>query len=178
MAPTRSSDFPQHLASGWLLANGALIVFWPASLMDWYPWTLALVLWPIAAVGMLLGPILWSAPRRRRIVALATVGCGIVVGWEALWLGPMFHVWWRQDGYLAQARAALADPPPPPACGPKYIEVDHSDAPPVRVAFFVFAAHGDVEGIVYDPTGLAAEKPRDWLYGARPCHLFGPWYRF
>jgi hypothetical protein len=50
----------------------------------------------------------------------------------------------------------------------------------VRVALYRFAAHGDVDGIVYDPTGevARAEKSRGWLYGARAWHLFGPWYRF
>ena len=179
MAPDQSSNLRQHLATAWLLANCAVVVLWPGSLMNWWPiLDLALLAWSIVAIAMLLATALWSVSLRRRAVAIATTLAATVVGWESVLLGPMFHVWWRQDVYMQQARAALANPPPPPQGGPGYIQVDHSDTPPIRVAFFFFAAHGDVAGIVYDPTGLADAKPQDWVYGHRPHHLFGPWYQF
>lgn len=179
MAPKPSSNRRQHFATAWLLANCAVIVLWPGSLMAWYPEIiLAVLAWPIVALTVMLATIMWSVPLRRRLIAIATALCGIVLGWESVRLGPMFHVWWRQDAYLEQARAALLKPPPPSDRGLGYIAVDHSDAPPVRVAFFWFAEHGEVDGLLYDPTGLAAGKAQDWLYDARPRHMFGPWYRF
>lgn len=169
----------QHLATLWLVANCAIIAFWPGSPMSWFPLSaLAALIWPVAALGFLVASLAWRVPLRRRMVAVATVLAGAAIGWKSQRLGPLFHVWWRQDSYLAQARAALAHPSPPPECGPGWIEVDHSDSPPVRTAFFWFAAHGDVDGIVYDPAGKVATGQQQWLYGARAWHLFGPWYRF
>ena len=46
---------------------------------------------------MLLATVLWPVPLRRRAIAIVTALCAIVVGWESVRLGPMFHVWWRQD---------------------------------------------------------------------------------
>lgn len=147
--------------------------------MDWFPQDVLLVLaWPIVAVALPLAILAWAAPLRRRMLALATALAGAVIGWESWRLGPMFHVWWRQEAYLERALAALANPPPKSDCGPGPIQVDPADTPPVRVAFFWYAAHGDVDGVVYDPTGLAEGKRCDWLYGARPRHMFGPWYQF
>jgi hypothetical protein len=181
MAPKPPSNFRQHLATAWLLANGALIVLWrppglsPFLLVGSPIIMLALLAWPIVAIVLVLSAIRWPVPPRRRVLAVATAMCGSVVGWQTMWLGPMFHVWWHQDAYLERARAALADPPPPSGFD---VRVDHSDTPPVRVAFFWFAAHGDVEGIVYDPTGLVESRPRVWIHHAHLRHLFGPWYRF
>ena len=147
--------------------------------MDWFLCgAIPLLAWPVVALALLLATLTWAAVPRRRMLAFATALAGTVIGWESPRVGPLFHVWWRQAAYLERARAALANPPPPSDCGPGPIQVDPSDTPPARVAFFWYAAHGDVDGIVYDPTGLAEQKPRDWLYGARPRHMFGPWYRF
>ena len=169
----------QHFASLWLLANCAVIVFWPASLMHWFLIVgVAMLAWPVMALILLVASLTWPVVLRRRMIALATVLAGIAVGWQSPHLGATFHVWWRQDFYLEHARSALAHPPPRGDCGPGWFEVDHSDSPPVRAAVFCFAAHGDVDGFVYDPTAKVATGRQGWLYGARAWHLFGPWYRF
>lgn len=169
----------QHLATLWLLANCAVIVLWPASSMYWFPLgCVAMLAWPVVALVLLVATLAWPVVLRRRIVAVATVLAGAAVGWESRHLGPIFHVWWREDFYLEHARSALAHPSPRGDCGPGWVEVDHSDSPPVRAAFFCFAAHGDVDGFVYDPTAQVATGRQEWLYGARARHLFGPWYRF
>ena len=54
------------------------------------------------------------------------------------------------------------------------------DDPPLRVAFFLDASHGDVDGFVYEPSGRVTDPAvcEPWLYGAHARPLFGPWYRF
>lgn len=167
----------QHWATLWLLANGALIVLWDPWI-DASPLCIFVLLWPLAIITLLLLAASWQASVARRLVAIATVVAGAVVGWQAPRLGTMFHVWWRQDHYLQRARAALAETTEPMQGVLCPLEVDRSDSPPVRVAFFWFASHGDVAGLVYDPSGRVLDGRQAWLYGARARHMFGPWYRF
>jgi hypothetical protein len=167
------------LAAAWLLANCTVVALWPGSVMDWFPFAcLAMLAWPCAALAVLVAPFLWTSQARQRWIAVVLGIIGSVVGWEAPWLGRLFHVWWREDVYMSHVRAALADPPPRGSCGPGWIEVDPSDVPPRRAAIFTFGAHGDVDGFVYDPTGRVAEGRQEWLYGAYARHLYGPWYAF
>ncbi|MFT4511485.1 MAG: hypothetical protein ACI89X_002032 [Planctomycetota bacterium] len=175
----KRSSLNRRLPTLWLLANCAIIALWPGSLMSLFPLgCCAMLLWPIAGLTVLTMAASQPCSVRRRLPAITAVLAGGVIGVLSPIIGPAFHVWWRQTEYLEVARAALANPSQPLEFVHAWIEVDEADTPPIRVAFFWFAAHGDVDGLVYDPTGLVTSGPQQWLNGAHAWHMFGPWYRF
>ena len=164
----------------WLVANCFVVTF-SVELMP----LLVCVVFPGMAVWMAAGVLLlWLAlshgPGWRRPVGTWLVVLGGVVALTVPWSGDCMWVLAQQRFLLNQIHAAFAHPGMAPTCGPGWIEVDRSDDPPVRAAVFRFAAHGDVIGVIYDPTGVALnrEHTERWLWGAHARHLFGDWYSF
>jgi hypothetical protein len=143
----------------------------------WEPTAIGMLAWPVALAALTLMLVRAKVPWRARGVAAAFLALGVAIGWYSPNLGTLFHVWWRKEYYTDLALQALSSPPQGQSAYGD-IQVGYSGERPVRVAFFWFAAHGDVDGIVYDLSGEVANGPQRWLYESRATHLFGPWFRF
>jgi hypothetical protein len=164
----------------WLLINCLIAAFWteinfpamqfPPSLP---PMLLMLVWMPLLAF------ISWSAIRRRgtaRLCSALLVLASLVVAWEAPHIGQCVRILRQEQQLLSDIREAMAVP----ENSQGRVAVDRTEDPPQRAAIFWIESHGDVNGVIYDPTGAVVDrgKVRSWLDGAHAWHLFGPWYGF
>lgn len=110
----------------------------------------------------------------RFLLSLLLLVAGNVLSVHALFLGNCFYVWRQEAQLLDAVRTLIASPPPE---GYDDVSVDRRDSPPVRAAIYYWEAHGDLTGILYDPTGGDQAKVRGWISNAWTMHLYGPWYR-
>ncbi|HEX6944457.1 MAG TPA: hypothetical protein VF128_16135 [Gemmatimonadaceae bacterium] len=169
----------------WLLMNCLVAAFYTEiflSSMAFPPSPVGILL-TLTWLGLLPVVLVLAVLRGRpayRLASTAIVLVGALLAWNGWHIGHCVRVW-RQEGWLLQVlHEAMATQQTEPSCGPRFVEVDRGDNPPVRAAIYWLASHGDVNGVVYDPTREVErkEKARAWLYGARAQHLFGPWYMF
>jgi len=149
---------------------------------------------PLFTLLLMTGAVLWvlilvwavserGKPRWVRAARAIAMIAGAAMSYNAPTIGAYSRVWWLKDTYRREARAALEAA----AAGREFTShvgwtiVDPRDDPPVRVAFTWFAAHGDWDGVIYDPTHRVESDGSSWnvspLWGIHVWHLWGPWYR-
>lgn len=133
-----------------------------------------------AAATLILMSLRYAPHWRSRLLAVALIAAGVLLGWNRAYLGGCFNIWRQESSLLARIHAAMQAPPRDSYPHVGDIAVDRSDDPPVRAAVYWQAIHGKCFGAIYDPTGAVLDpaKTRRWLYDSEAWPLYGPWYGF